>query len=295
MVHLPVSNLILAATYTMNYATSGLWTTGHIWSLSVEEQFYLIWPVTLCLLGTKRAIRAAALLGIAAPIVCLVVYVFGNAYFGRVSMAFPFVADSIAFGCVPGSGASETQADSRIRSNSVLLRRRLRAPLPSSLSDCLRNRPRLHLAFGELLLNVSICYCVARYTQFPNLPGSGLLNTRFLTLIGRLSYSLYLWQQPFMNRFGVSTLQVFPLNVLAACSCAALSYYLIEQPFAAMRKNFRPGGPPNLAAGFKSSRGIGVARVSERAMWHSQRVYDASPPRTVFVLSRSPPAEPKFM
>src|SRR5215211_6628983 len=42
-------------TYTVNFDSHPYWHTGHLWSLSIEEQFYLFWPLALRLLGPKKA------------------------------------------------------------------------------------------------------------------------------------------------------------------------------------------------------------------------------------------------
>jgi peptidoglycan/LPS O-acetylase OafA/YrhL len=63
-----------------------------------------------------------------------------------------------------------------------------------------------------------------------------LLNARPLAFIGALSYSLYLWQQPFLNRASASVLTAFPVNVVLAVALALLSYYLIEQPALRLRR-----------------------------------------------------------
>jgi peptidoglycan/LPS O-acetylase OafA/YrhL len=56
-----------------------------------------------------------------------------------------------------------------------------------------------------------------------------ILNAAPVIWLGRVSYSLYLWQQLFLTVKG-EPLDRFPANVGLAFLCAALSYYLIEQP-----------------------------------------------------------------
>jgi len=69
-----------------------------------------------------------------------------------------------------------------------------------------------------------------------------LLESPALTWVGRLSYSLYLWQQLFLvgavmeRPLPLGALQAFPLNILAAFACAALSYYGLEKPLVAVGK-----------------------------------------------------------
>jgi peptidoglycan/LPS O-acetylase OafA/YrhL len=50
-----------------------------------------------------------------------------------------------------------------------------------------------------------------------------------------MSYSIYLWQQAFLDRFGSSPLQAFPLNLILAVACGAASFYLVEAPMLRLR------------------------------------------------------------
>jgi len=62
------------------------------------------------------------------------------------------------------------------------------------------------------------------------------LNSRTMTFLGAISYSIYLWQQPFMNPHVSSPFTRFPLNLLGLAACALASYYLIELPTFALRR-----------------------------------------------------------
>src|SRR5690606_26172430 len=54
-----VPGLLHALSFTYNYKLDYNWYFNHLWSLSVEEQFYLLWPFTLAWLGLARGARVA--------------------------------------------------------------------------------------------------------------------------------------------------------------------------------------------------------------------------------------------
>jgi peptidoglycan/LPS O-acetylase OafA/YrhL len=62
-----------------------------------------------------------------------------------------------------------------------------------------------------------------------------ILNSAPFVWVGSISYSLYLWQQPFLNRWSSAPWAAFPLNLAPAVRFAAAPYYLVEEPFLKLR------------------------------------------------------------
>ena len=77
---------------------------------------------------------------------------------------------------------------------------------------------------GQTLMNLLIALVVHRLIVFPDSPAGRFLNHPALVGFGAMSYSLYLWQQPFLNRASVRQLPRFPMNIALALAAALLSY-----------------------------------------------------------------------
>jgi peptidoglycan/LPS O-acetylase OafA/YrhL len=237
MLRLPKYNLLFAAAYLMNVVPLGRWTwvTGHLWSLSAEEQFYLVWPAAIKFAGKERALVIAAIVAVGSPLGALALYQvnheLGTRFLGVVS-------DSIACGCML-AGFMPWLRRQKLFWTALSARAGGLAILMIPLIDH-RNHPRIHLLVIETVLNICICYCIARYTEFSKTIGGTVLNNRALAAVGRISYSMYLWQQLFLSPNGPALMQTFPVNIVATFCCAAISYVIVEKPLAGVRRRMRP-------------------------------------------------------
>jgi peptidoglycan/LPS O-acetylase OafA/YrhL len=90
------------------------------------------------------------------------------------------------------------------------------------------------LPFAMMWQAILIPFILVGTVLHPSGVPGRVLELRPLRWVGRVSYSLYIWQQLFLVPAGMAhpfrALQSFPLNVLAVFACASLSYYMIERP-----------------------------------------------------------------
>jgi peptidoglycan/LPS O-acetylase OafA/YrhL len=223
------SVLLYYANYHVHAAKSAL---GQFWSLSVEEQFYFLWPGVLGMLGHRRARYSCAVLLLTAPAFRLLQY-FGM--WPAPSGSFESVCDALATGCLLAllreplwnmrayRGIVESSALWVIAVIAVLL---TCSGMPLIICD----------GIGITLLNISIAMLLDRYMRLPTLHVGRFLNAVPIAWIGTISYSLYVWQQPWM----FSSLAL-PVRLAGAVGCATASYYLIERPALRLRRLFAIG------------------------------------------------------
>jgi len=249
VVSLPWRDALLAATYLSDFQGKRAWVVGHTWSLSVEEQFYLVWPLALRMAGLRRGLWIALAVFALGPVIRLAwaVLLPSVEHRNMIAEAFPTVADSLATGCALMLAGPRLSASERYLN---LLRSPVLVPaLLAVLFACVRLADS-HYWLNWLVLESVSCVCVAlvidRYVRYPGGPVGRALNFRPLMFVGTISYSLYLWQQPFLVqaplREDTPVWFRFPLNLGLACVAALGSYYLIEKPFLRLRDRvLRPG------------------------------------------------------
>lgn len=237
VIHLQTSDLWYAVTYTVNFDAYRSWQIGHLWSLSVEEQFYFLWPSLFVFLGVRRARWAAAsALGIA-PLARLAAIVFlkGTPY--RDLEMFPMVMDSIAAGCLLA-----LTADWLVRKSWYLRLFRPAYSLGLFALVLVLNRYMgygVDRIFGQVVINLCVAILIHRSVYCSDGWMRSLLNWRPLAFIGVLSYSLYVWQQLFIDRESSAWISAFPENLILAITIALASYFLLEQPLMKLREKLR--------------------------------------------------------
>ena len=223
---------VMPCVFFFRNLTTGALVTGHFWSLSIEEQFYLLWPMTLFFVRGDRA--RAALIGtlvVAAPFWRQFNYaIAGGAQYANISR-LDLHYDPLLIGC----------ALAFIRSSGV----RMPAVLQSRYVPVASVAGIIASVFWLTRLPVvrafcpSMSYlCVATLINYVAEHRTGLigafLNHRWIVWVGVLSYSLYIWQQlafTLANNFGTA--------LIFALAMASASYYLVERPFNSLRNRFR--------------------------------------------------------
>jgi peptidoglycan/LPS O-acetylase OafA/YrhL len=203
---------LLGATYTTNIANAFLGSTpdpglNHLWSLAIEEQFYLVWP-PLLFLFLRRSIKPA-------------VIAFGLVLVTLASIAAtPWLThvDSVLIGCLAGVVFCHDLA--RVPRWVAWAALAVCVPLVLLAYDTAHSQPwplPVFTVAAALVLLVA-----ARDEMW--LPARAL-SLRPLRTCGRISYGIYLWHVPCFVALG--WVIGLPLAILLALA----SYRYVERPF----------------------------------------------------------------
>jgi peptidoglycan/LPS O-acetylase OafA/YrhL len=226
-----------AGTFLMNQVQKTNWFTGHFWSLANEEQFYVLWPVVFLLTARRGRLISCCLILFVTPLLRTLAYLYAPAIYGAMQLSLPFMGDAIAIGCLLALVSNELD-NSQIVRRIINLRCFFVIPLLSVVMyTALKFFPAFYLAGGKSIALICMAATLwkvmhVRDTTFR------FLNAEPLVKIGVFSYSLYIWQQVFLNPTSTSVLNRLPLNLLLVFAAATLSYRWIELPFLRLRPRF---------------------------------------------------------
>lgn len=201
------------------------WFLGHTWSLAFEEQFYLVFPLLFLLLGV--GMRRHRLLSIAVVMLTatLAVQITGHDKVGYVVSVFAFMV----WGCVFAvywdglkSVLSKIPVALWLLATSALFLAHMTA-LPESFHKV------IFPAFGPL-----VCCILIFGTPFHHPAIRSVFGNPKLQYVGRMSYSIYLWQQLATSAFGFSSPLPTLFFVLLVFIISHLSFRYFESRMVAV-------------------------------------------------------------
>lgn len=265
-------------TLTGDFTSKATLGTGGFWSLSIEEQYYLVWPAVVLLLSEKALLRTCFFLIVTANVARMLMVLLGSSWAAIYTATFAH-CDPLALGGALAILAQRPRGLNSLRTRAWAFAAFVIAAF--ALLDLLIT-PRIHLK-SEFILAVQLML-------LPLACGSALVLTRtaasgsliavvtqssILRTFGKYSYSLYLFHghlvilpdglgykikpEMLLPRFFGSVLPAQLLYLLlAAALCLGLSWVswnFLENPFLKL-KRFFPSGlvsgrrrtPPSAAA-----------------------------------------------
>ena len=238
-----IVQVVIGASYVGNFVSAwipGSVHIGHLWSLALEEQFYVLWPPLLLVLLRRRVRPSrlfAGLLVVSAAVAAFRIGLwFAGAGLAHLGGTPDVSSDSILIGCAAGVAYVH-------QFPLVGWARRLGTPaLLLTLGYLLFGPNRLAVdvsAWGWPLWKTIFAVVVAAAVSAAATSGSRLLSFPPLVFIGRISYGLYLWHLPIV--FVIPDPAVaLPVTFAVATS----SYYLLERRFLRRRAPVVPNPIP---------------------------------------------------
>jgi len=215
----------------------------HLWSLGIEEQFYIFWPLAALLLAGVRR-QSTWMVGIAAVsfATSLLIYL-GYAqwsFYAPIPRAWELMVGAIAARCFVEHGADRTVRSARV------------ANLASVVGAALIGGAALlydkTIAFPGLFALLPTSGALLILLAGPSWINTTILSSRVMVAVGLISYPLYLWHWPLLSylatvQSGAPTRLAIALTVALSFVLAWLTYRFVERPIRRA-----PGMVPKLVA-----------------------------------------------
>ena len=211
--------------------------TSPLWSLAIEEQFYLIWPWVVRRITARGILRLGIVMIVLAALERLVLALFGVSG-DTLYVLMPTRADLLAWGAV-------LAALSRIPNGIAVIRRLLWPALAGATCILLAVIVRNHSLYFDYRAMVVIGYpaiavAAACLVAIAIVYDPAVLRLSWLRGMGKVSYGFYLWHMTaiavLVHLLPDPQLSLIPLAFLLSLAPTLLSWYLIERPALSLKR-----------------------------------------------------------
>lgn len=227
---------IINWTRALGIADAGM--LGHFWSLAVEEQFYLIWPLALTMIVRSGMPLTLTLMLVIASSVSLQVAIYMTTEdFSRVYNGLDTRASQLAMGCLLAA------------IKPVDLGRFWAIPVAffAVALFVVSQKSEFYLTVGIPLAGLAAMLLIA-ISAWSTTPLNRVLENRIVQWAGSRSYAIYLWHYPLiMMAFTIGHELALPAYVAVAsafaftCVAAELSMQFVEKPARRLRDSLERG------------------------------------------------------
>jgi peptidoglycan/LPS O-acetylase OafA/YrhL len=250
--------LLYAANWQKFFSTASVGMLGHTWSLSIEEQFYVLWPPLLFVL-LRRGVGLRPLLAIAAAGAAASAGLRALLMLGGLNTTEALYnglhtrLDSLLIGCAAALLLATGYAPWPQWPRWARLGAGLALPLGLCVPFAVARLDAARMYyFGLALFACAVAGLILGLAT--DQIASPILEWRPLVWIGARSYGLYLWHIPVhdtLSLFGVRNWPLLPAAALymsVSLLLAAASFHCIEAPALSLKRRLAPSRRRALAA-----------------------------------------------
>jgi peptidoglycan/LPS O-acetylase OafA/YrhL len=219
---------------------------GHTWSLAIEDQFYLLWPLALAGLlrvaGRRTAFNATVLM-IGVCMLWRLWLTLHDATPERLYNGFDTRCDALLCGCALAlSGLADPRAPSHAGARALAWLWPIAASVLVLAIAFTQWTSRSLFLGGYTAIALANTILIAAATR-PTIVAR-MASVRPLVAVGRISYALYLWHYPIafilQAEYRQPTLLMILLTFSLSFAAAIASYVLVERPLSRLRYGEAP-------------------------------------------------------